>query len=237
MDRRRVLVAAAGAALAASLAVVGGLAASQAHPSTTSAAATTTATASALQQLAAIPVKGRAPMTGYSRDQFGAAWTDDNGARGGHNQCDTRDDVLGAQLTEVRKSGRCIVIAGNLADPYTGRSIAFAYGVCKAGQRSGCSAAVQIDHIVPLGDAWQTGAQQLSMAKRVTLANDPDNLQATDGPTNAAKGDGDYATWKPPNRAFWCTYASRQVLIKREYGLWVTQPEHDALADTLKNCP
>lgn len=96
---------------------------------------------------------------------------------------------------------------------------------------------VQIDHIVALGNAWVTGAQQLTPEQRRALANDPLNLQATDGPTNAAKGDGDAATWLPPQRTYWCTYAARIVAVKGKYALWLTQAEHDKLAEILNGCP
>lgn len=179
----------------------------------------------ALDQLA---VKGRAPKTGYNRDQFGPAWTDVD-----RDGCDQRNDVLARDLTGVTfKPGThdCVVATGTLVDPYTGKQIQFVRG-------AQTSAAVQIDHVVSLSDAWQTGAQQLDAATRVQLANDLDNLLAVDGPTNESKRDGDAATWLPPNRGFWCTYASRQVEIKARYRLWVTAAERDALTRALDGCP
>jgi Excalibur calcium-binding domain./Domain of unknown function (DUF1994). len=187
----------------------------------------------ALALLATIPVKGRAAKTGYSRAEFGAAWTDDNQDPLGHNGCDTRNDILRRDLTVVRiKAGSngCTVLAGTLHDPYTGRSIAFSRGV-------GTSSAVQIDHVVALSNAWQTGAQYWAAAKRVDLANDPLNLLAVDGPSNEAKGDSDAATWLPPNKAYRCAYVARQVAVKARYSLWVTAAEHDAIARILAVCP
>jgi hypothetical protein len=96
---------------------------------------------------------------------------------------------------------------------------------------------VQIDHVVALSDAWQTGAQRLSAERRVALANDPLELLAVDGPTNQAKGDGDAATWLPPNRGYWCSYVARQIAVKRAYGLWVTSAERDAMRRVLDRCP
>ncbi|MDN5703049.1 MAG: excalibur calcium-binding domain-containing protein, partial [Micrococcales bacterium] len=98
------------------------------------------------------------------------------------------------------------------------------------------SAEVQIDHVVALSDAWQKGAQQLSEQQRLVFANDPLNLLAVDGPTNQSKGDGDAATWLPPNRSYWCPYVARQVDVKAKYDLWVTQPEHDRMAEVLRDC-
>ena len=113
---------------------------------------------------------------------------------------------LTAELLKPGTHG-CVVLSGTLADPYTGRTIVFARG------RSS-SSKVQIDHVVALGDAWVTGAQQLTPTQRTTLANDPLNLLAVDGPTNGAKSDADAASWLPPNKAFRCTYVARQVAVK-----------------------
>ena len=95
---------------------------------------------------------------------------------------------------------------------------------------------MQIDHVVALSDAWQKGAQQLTTEQRTAFANDPLNLQSTDGPTNMKKGDGDAATWLPPNKGFRCEYVARQISVKATYSLWVTQAEHDAMARILADC-
>lgn len=182
--------------------------------------------------LATLPVKGRAPKTGYTRAAFGPAWTDDNEDAGGHNGCDTRNDILRRDLVRiVLKPGTrgCVVLRGELRDPYTGTPIPFVRGPH--------SAAVQIDHVVALSDAWQTGAQRLSYAQRVDLANDPLELLAVDGSTNESKGDGDAATWLPPNHAFRCAYVARQLAVKHAYHLWVTPAEHAAIARVLAGCP
>ncbi|WP_434315774.1 HNH endonuclease family protein [Leifsonia sp. P73] len=175
--------------------------------------------------LAQLPVKGRAPATGYDRvARFGEAWLDVD-----KNGCDTRDDILARDLAAVTRRTDCAVLTGTLSDPYTGRSIAFTRGVQT-------SALVQIDHVVALLDAWQTGAQGLSQDTRVQLANDPLELLAVDGATNQAKGAGDAATWLPPNRGFRCEYAARQVAVKAKYGLWVTAAEGAALKGILAGC-
>ncbi len=186
---------------------------------------------SATALLAALPVKGRAPMTGYTRAQFGAAWTDDNDDIDGHNGCDTRNDILRRDLTAVTLepgTHACAVATGILVDPYTATTIHFLRGAT--------STAVQIDHVTALGDAWQTGAQQLSARTRVDLANDPLELLAVDGPTNERKGDGDAATWLPPNKNYRCAYVARQIAVKVRYRLWVTPAEHDAMARVLAAC-
>jgi Protein of unknown function (DUF1524) len=191
------------------------------------------ATTTALSGLATLPVKGRAPLTGYSRAQFGPAWTDDVTVTDGHNGCDTRNDILRRDLTDiVIKPGThgCTVASGLLHDPYTNTVITFIRGIKT-------STVVQIDHVVALGDAWQTGAQQLSLAVRTNMANDPLELLAVSGPTNEQKGDADAASWLPPNNAFRCSYVAIQVAVKIRYQLWVTPAEHEAAESVLATCP
>ena len=210
-------------AVAADVLAPGSLADDAAKAAVTSASRT-----SALAALAAVEVKGRAPRTGYTRDQFGSGWVDTD-----RNGCDTRNDILARDLSaETFKAGtrNCVVLTGNLADPYSGRAIGFLRG-------QGTSEAVQIDHVVALSDAWQKGAQGLDVARRTAFANDPLNLLAVDGPLNMSKGDGDAATWLPPNKGFRCDYVARQIAVKAGYGLWVTQAEHDAMARVLADCP
>ena len=191
----------------------------------------TAATSTASSALAALPVKGRAPKTGYSRAQFGPAWTDSNNNALGHNGCDTRNDMLRRDLSRVAyKSGHCVVKSGVLADPYTGKRITFVRG-------ASTSSAVQIDHVVALSNAWQTGAQKLTSSQRVDFANDPYVLLAADGPSNQRKGDGDAATWLPPSKSYRCAYVARQVGIKTKYRLWVTSAERAAIARVLATCP
>ena len=91
-------------------------------------------------------------------------------------------------------------------------------------------------HVVALSDAWQKGAQQLTAEQRKNLANDPRNLQAVDGPTNGQKSDSDAASWLPPNKAYRCTYVSRQIDVKSLYSLWITQAEKEAMQRVLANC-
>jgi hypothetical protein len=125
---------------------------------------------------------------------------------------------------------KCQVTSGVLNDPYTGKTIKFARG-------SSSSAAVQIDHVVALSDAWQKGAQQLTRQQREDLANDPLELLAVDGPANQQKSDGDAATWLPSNKPFRCQYVARQVAVKKKYSLWVTQAEKEAIVRILTACP
>lgn len=203
-----------------------------AHPSSPAAPRTPTPSATeegtALAVLGSIPTKGRAPKTGYDRDRFGQAWADVD-----RNGCDTRNDVLRRDLSAVvlkRDTRGCVVLSGTLHDPYTGRTLAFVRGARTSG-------AVQVDHVVALSDAWQKGAQRWDDATRTAFANDPLNLLAVDGPTNAAKGDGDAATWLPPRKAARCGYVARQVAVKSRYQLWMTAAERTAVERVLGGCP
>lgn len=145
----------------------------------------------------------------------------------------TRNDILKRDLTGITvKPGtnECVILTGTLADPFTGSSIPFTRG-------QATSIDVQIDHVVALSNAWQTGAQQLSVEQRQNFANDPLNLLAVDGPSNSSKGDGDAATWLPPQKSYRCDYVARQVAVKDKHNLWITQPEKDAISGILSGCP
>ena len=183
---------------------------------------------SAESVLDSLAVKGRAPNTGYDRDQFGQRWADIN-----RNGCDTRNDILQRDLKNiVFKPGtrNCVVASGDLIDPYSGTIINFVRGNVS-------SMEVQIDHVVALSNAWQTGAFKLTLTQRTQFANDPLNLLAVQGRLNSQKGDGDAATWLPPLKNYRCKYVARQVAVKAKYGLWVTPPEKKAIEGVLAKCP
>ncbi|WP_314326538.1 HNH endonuclease family protein [Paenarthrobacter ilicis] len=181
----------------------------------------------ALDALAKLDVKGRTPSSDYDRAAFGQAWADVD-----RNGCDTRNDILRRDLSGVQftEGSLCRVASGDFAEPYTGVAVSF-----RRGQET--SAAVQIDHVVALADAWQKGAQQLTAQQRQMLANDPLNLVAADGPANQKKGAGDAATWLPANKNFRCHYVARQISVKSAYKLWVTAAEKEAMGRVLASCP
>ena len=146
--------------------------------------------------------------SGYQRTRdFGPAWSVDVDRNG----CGTRDDLLRRDLTKVQLRGRCTVVAGVLADPYTGRSVTFA---------KSHATAVQIDHVVPLGAAWARGARDWPQSERERFATDPVNLLATSAAANESKSDRGPAEWLP-RAAFRCSYAVQ----------WIGQvrPDHAAL--------
>ncbi|MFD4556838.1 HNH endonuclease family protein [Streptomyces sp. NPDC058469] len=177
----------------------------------------------ALTAAESLTVKGRAPKTGYSRERFGSAWADTDS-----NSCDTRDDILKRDLKQVKfTGGSCKVSYGVLeSDPYSGKEVTYKRG----------RSLVDIDHMVALSDAWQKGAKYWDASKRIALANDPLNLLTVDASANRSKGDGDTATWVPPNKAYRCTYVAAQVAVKKKYGLWVTSAEKAAMVKVLSTC-
>jgi hypothetical protein len=177
----------------------------------------------ALTVLNSLSVKGRAAKTGYTRAQF-THWSDLD-----RNGCDARNDTLKRDLTEViYKAGTrdCKVIAGLLLDPFSGKVITF----------SSTKSTIDIDHVVALSNAWQTGAAYFDKTKRQQIANDPLNLLAVDFSLNRQKGDGDAATWLPPLKSYRCDYVARQIAVKAKYGLWVTQAEKGAIIKLLEKC-
>lgn len=177
----------------------------------------------AITTLETLAVKGRAPKNDYARTQFGNGWASVAG-------CDTRNIILHRDLVGVQVDDTCRVVRGTLNDPYTGQAILFVRGASS-------SQAVQIDHVVALSNAWQTGAQLLPKAQRITLANDPLELLAVDGAANQQKSSGDAATWLPPNKSFRCQYVARQIAVKKKYELWVTPAEKEAMLRVLAGCP
>jgi len=178
--------------------------------------------------LETLAVKGRAPKTGYTRAQFGPAWADVD-----RNGCDTRNDILKRDLTSITyraKTRNCVIESGTLVDRYSGETINFVKGNIS-------SMEVQIDHVVALSNAWQTGAFKLTADQRRALSNDPLNLFAVKGRLNSQKGDGDAATWLPPLKSFRCSYVAQQIAVKAKYSLWVTAPEKAAMVSILAKCP
>jgi hypothetical protein len=171
-----------------------------------------------------LAVKGRAAKTGYDRSSF-SHWRDPD-----RNGCDARNDTLRRDLTNLvikSDSNGCKVLGGVLADPYSGKNIDFVFG----------ASLVDIDHVVALSNAWQTGAFQFTNEIRLQFANDPLNLLAVSASLNRQKGDGDAGTWLPPTKSYRCQYVARQIAVKKKYGLWLTKPEKVAMSTLLAKCP
>jgi len=168
-----------------------------------------------------LPVRARAATTGFSRSSLAWAWRDTDG-----NGCDTADDVLRRDLqAAVVAADGCRVLSGTLEDPYSAAVVRYPRDP------------VRIDHVVPLEEAWATGAQTLSPSRRAALANDPLNLIATTAAMIGRKGSWDATGWLPPRASYRCAYVARQIAVKRDYGLWVTTAERAAMASVLIGCP
>lgn len=170
-------------------------------------------------------------MPRYVRKEFGSSWSDID-----RNGCNQRDDVLlrdGHKGTlKTQWQGRCPhdVLAGTWTDPYTGKKLTFT----DLKDRKQAQA-IQIDHVVPLAEAWRSGAHAWDYEKRRQFANTLDNLLAVDGPTNMSKGDLDPAAWRP-RKGYQCAYASRWIRVKHSWDLGADASEIRALGEMLDYC-
>ncbi len=176
---------------------------------------------------------------GYDRERYFGGW-----ASNGCGSATTRDTILARDLKDAVKNPRCQVTSGTLSDPYTGRTIQFRRG-------RNTSSAVQIDHVVALLDAWESGARDWDQTKRVQYANSTDVLLASDGPANMAKGSGLDVNgtalyrsqnsgapdvWMPDNKAYRCDYMAKRATIKSKWGLTMTPREKQQTVSVLSQC-
>ena len=174
--------------------------------------------AQASSELAHLDVASGGSIAGYVRDDF-KTWD----AQGGG--CNTRDVVLQRDGTHVTTKNDCTIVSGTWVSPYNGKTYHSAQQL-------------QIDHLVPLGDAWESGARNWDASRREAFANDlkDPQLLAVDASDNESKGDDDPSTWKPPRRAFWCTYAKDWISVKTVWHLTITSIEKSALDEMLHTC-
>lgn len=156
--------------------------------------------------------------SGYSRDKF-PHWITISGS------CNTRETVLKRDGTNVVTNSSCAATSGRWYSPYDGATWYAASDV-------------DIDHVVPLANAWRTGASSWSTAQRQAFANDLSNPQliAVTDNVNQSKGDQSPATWKPPRTAYWCTYAKMWIHVKYRYSLTINSTEEDQLYRMLSYC-
>jgi hypothetical protein len=174
--------------------------------------------AAAKAQLDGLTVGGWAAMTGYSRDRF-HTWD----AQG--DGCDTRDVVLKRDGQGVVTGSGCSITRGTWFSVYDGRSVTSPEDI-------------DIDHMVPLANAWRTGAATWTDQQREAFANDltRPQLVAVTMSSNRSKGDQDPSEWKPPRHDYWCTYAQSWIAVKAYWKLLVTQAEKAALTEMLGTC-
>ncbi|WRS30892.1 HNH endonuclease family protein [Actinomycetaceae bacterium MB13-C1-2] len=181
-----------------------------------------------LADLDSLSIRGRTDVPDYRRTEFGDGWADLDG-----DGCSTRNEVLARDLTEItyrESSNPCVVDTGVLDDPYSSGLIDF-----QRGEQT--SQEVQIDHVVPLADAWYSGAWRWDPPTRYQFANDPLNLLAVDGGANFEKGAKTADQWLPSNKDFQCEYVGRQVTVKHRYALSVTPAEAKAMRRVISKCP
>jgi len=172
----------------------------------------------ARSQLNALTVAPDGTQDGYSRDLF-PHWTTVSGA------CNTREQVLKRDGTNVVVDSSCAATSGRWYSPYDGATWSAASDV-------------DIDHIVPLSNAWKTGARSWTTSKRQQFANDlsgPQLIAVTDD-VNQAKGDKSPDAWKPPLTSYWCTYARMWIGSKYKWALTVNSAEKSALTSMLDRC-
>lgn len=174
--------------------------------------------ATARSELAALRVAADGSSDGYSRDLF-PHWNTVSGS------CNTRETVLRRDGSNVVVGSDCYPDSGSWYSPYDGATWSLASDV-------------DIDHIVPLSNAWRTGARGWTQSRRTQFANDLSNPQliAVTDNVNSAKGDQTPATWKPSRTAYWCTYAKMWVRTKYRYTLTVNSAEKSALTTMLDRC-
>lgn len=179
----------------------------------------------ALEAVSTLTVRQTDSVSGYDRDLFQWNKFDEDG-----DGCDTRNDILARDLDNISKQNKCVVLSGILDDPYTGDRIDFQRG-------QSTSSKVQIDHIVALSDAWNSGASHWNESELRAFGNDPYNLAAVDGTANTQKSNSSADEWLPANAAARCLYVATQVGVKEHYALTVTQTEAQKMREVLGSCP
>ncbi|MGW8888216.1 HNH endonuclease family protein [Streptomyces sp. NPDC055749] len=208
---RRVAVIAAAAALAATTGLLSAPAAQAAMP-------TPIAASTARTYLGQLTVKAEGSSSGYSRDLF-PHWITQSGA------CNTREVVLKRDGTNVQQDSSCAAVSGSWYSEYDGATWTAASDV-------------DIDHMIPLAEAWGSGASSWSTSQRQSFANDltrPQLIAVTDN-VNQSKSDRDPGEWLPPRTAYRCTYARAWVHVKHYYGMSVDSAEKSALQSVLNGC-
>lgn len=169
-----------------------------------------------------LPVRAE-NRTGYDRDLF-AHWTDDDG-----DGCDTRREVIIAEATTpVTVGSGCYITGGTFVSVYDNTTT------------RGYPANFDVDHLVPLAEAWDSGAATWTAQRRQAFANDlthPASLILVTATSNRAKSDSDPAEWMPPNRDAWCGYLADWVTVKTRWGLSVDRNERRFLITNLRDCP
>ncbi len=182
------------------------------------------APAEAGKALKKLEVSPPGSMAGYDREDF-PHWSDaqEFGWDVSDSACDVREAALIRDGEDVAVGEGCEVESGRWLDPYTKRTYTDPLDI-------------DIDHLVPLANAYRSGASEWDEAERERYANDPDNLLSVEDNANQEKGDKGPEAWKPPNRAIWCSYARRWIGVKSDYALTINPQEKASLREMLATC-
>jgi len=158
-------------------------------------------------------------LSGYERTLFNH-WIDAD-----KDRCDTRKEVLIQEAVVAPKlSSGCVFNGGKWISPYDGLATTD-------------YSTLDIDHLVPLSEAWRSGAWKWSPAQREAFANDltdPRALVAVTASLNRQKSDQDPSTWLPPENK--CSYVSNWIAIKVRYSLTVDSAEASTLTSLIASC-
>ncbi|MFE9793790.1 DUF1524 domain-containing protein [Streptomyces goshikiensis] len=169
-------------------------------------------------RLAGLKVAKPGTMAGYSRDKF-THWAEQG------NKCDTREVVLKRDGSGVTQDAECRAVSGSWKSLYDGSA------TTDAGK-------LDIDHMVPLAEAWRSGAAGWDAARRKAFANDLTHPQllAVSAASNRSKGDQSPDLWQPTDKGSWCQYGRAWTVVKSDYGLTITEPERAMLTTMIDTC-
>ncbi|KAG6010534.1 hypothetical protein E4U21_005885 [Claviceps maximensis] len=184
-----------------------------------------------------IPASPGVPSTSTARSLLNGLETASSGSGDGYYRfkfptwetiegtCNTREFVLKRDGSDVVTNGDCVAESGQWVSPYDGLTFDEAHEL-------------DIDHMVPLKNAWISGASSWTTEQRRAFANDitRPQLWAVSAHSNRAKSDESPDEWKPPLQEFWCTYSKSWIQVKSHYGLTITDDEKDALSTMLDTC-
>lgn len=178
-----------------------------------------TSVARARGELRELVVAEARSLRGYAHERFMPSWTEAEGA------CDTREVVLRRDAVSVTTDLDCEAVHGTWFSEYDGLTLH-------------SEEQIDVDHLVPLANAWVSGANAWTDEQRQAFANDltRPELIAVSESVNLDKAGSSPATWRPPRRSYWCTYARAWITVKHHYGLTVTHREKRALIRMLRTC-
>jgi hypothetical protein len=180
------------------------------------------ASISAEDMLGRLAIAPESNSSTYKRTLF-KHWVDQD-----KDSCDTREEVLLQEsISPAKRSAGCKITSGKWLSQYEKKTFTKPTGL-------------DIDHMVPLKEAWESGAHSWTATQRQAFANDlgfKGSLIAVSASTNRSKGDKDPSKWLPANKSFVCTYVVTWIQVKYRWSLTIDADEHSAIVNTLGSCP